>query len=972
MAKFKFKKVWLEPKVLLSLMSVIMASLTSFAQQSLWVGQSYRFDVTSSVMGITANLSWSTNGGYLSLSGSGFYRDVTVTQCFSGTATVTCEWDYKLTPNGSYTHTKREVTISCRDNQVSISPTSLKMAPGETRYVSYRHQYDNQYTSYAKPYFQCSDPSICSVSSSGEVTAIKAGTTYINVYSKISSVAPYCIVTVEKISPTSIQIPSSLEMTGGETKVISPILTPSNAQAVMTWSSSHPEIATVNNRGEIKALRPGETTISVMTDNGLSANCKLTVNKGKLTLSSDIPSGWVEKNTRISLIASQPNAKIYYTIDESIPNSSSSVYSSPITVDKNLIIKAYASLDGFYDSEIETFSYNIRDFVIQEIFPEQNQTVHNFAVPYVVFNQPLRRGDKSAIISFRNSKNQEIPHSIHIGENSLFISPDKSLESLTGYTITIPENFIESERGESNKEIVIDFNTGSKIIAISYGRENAAIVKSDGSLWTWGEQRFGQLGNGEIAWLCVETPIKIMDNVIDAELSFQRGVALKSDGSVWSWGRNDSGYLGCGNKQDQPEPVKILTGISKIYCGESTSAAIGDNGSLYMWGSNYYGQIGDGSNSTALSPKKILSNVRDVAVRYDHAAAIVDNSSIYAWGHNCHKEIFSYGSYGNGVEVKTPWRLSSYKGSAIATTEGNTIFIDDGTVNICGINYHGIFGNGLSETYIAGMIKPLSNIKEIKSAQSYILALDNNNSLWGWGNNEYGQIGAGHFSDVTKPYKIMDNVVYFSAGAENAAAILDNGDVYAWGNNSDKQLLGENTSSKVSVPTKIFSGPSVNQIESVGLICAKNLIGLDGRTVFVPRISPCDASVSSIIWSSSDDNIATVSPTGIVYGVSNGVANISATIESSDGTVWTAYSEIAVDEKASVHDFETDNDYILFSKNNTICLILPKVVDAIKLYDLHGHLISIKNNCNKAEFHDVSAGTYIIQSDNISKKILVE
>ncbi len=180
-------------KFLLSLMLTVITQSSALSQQALWVGQSYTFDVSSSVMGLTANMSWSTSGGYLSLSGSGLYRTITVTQYFSGTATVTCEWDYKLTGNGSYTHTKRQVTISCRDNQIFISPTSMTLTPGESRHVSYRHQYDNQYTSAANAYFQSSDPSICTISSSGEVIAKSPGTTYINVYSKVSSVSPYCI-----------------------------------------------------------------------------------------------------------------------------------------------------------------------------------------------------------------------------------------------------------------------------------------------------------------------------------------------------------------------------------------------------------------------------------------------------------------------------------------------------------------------------------------------------------------------------------------------------------------------------------------------------------------------------------------------------------------------------------------------------------------------------------------------------------
>ncbi|MDE6409787.1 MAG: Ig-like domain-containing protein [Muribaculaceae bacterium] len=190
----------------------IVSVLMGFCQQTMWVGETYNFDVTSSVVGLPANLSWSTNGGYLSLSGSGFYRQITITQYFSGTATVTCEWDYKLTASGSYTHTKRQITISCKNNQVSISPTSMTMSQGEKRYVSYSHQFSNQYTSAANPYFQSTNPEVASVDMyTGEVTAISPGTAYINVYSKISSGAPYCLVTVNQseavpAAPSNVKI----------------------------------------------------------------------------------------------------------------------------------------------------------------------------------------------------------------------------------------------------------------------------------------------------------------------------------------------------------------------------------------------------------------------------------------------------------------------------------------------------------------------------------------------------------------------------------------------------------------------------------------------------------------------------------------------------------------------------------------------------------------------------------------------
>lgn len=258
-------------KALLSFVLMMLISFSALSQQTLWVGQTYRFDVTSSVLGLTANISWSTSGGYISLNGSGFYRDITVTQYFSGTATVTCEWDYKLTGNGKYTHVKRQFTITCRDNKVSISPTTLNMVPGQTQYVSYRHQYDNQYTSAANAYYQSSDPSICTVSQSGQVIAIKPGTTYINVYSKISSVSPYCKVTVSKIDPTAVEIPSSINLIRGAQIKLTPTLTPLNATTDLTWYSSDEGIATVSSSGAVTGISRGNASIFVVTRNELTA-----------------------------------------------------------------------------------------------------------------------------------------------------------------------------------------------------------------------------------------------------------------------------------------------------------------------------------------------------------------------------------------------------------------------------------------------------------------------------------------------------------------------------------------------------------------------------------------------------------------------------------------------------------------------------------------------------------------------------
>ncbi len=448
----------------LSLLLILIIPSATKAQQSLWVGQSYTFDVTSAVMGLTANMSWSTSGGYLSLSGSGFYRTITVTQYFSGSATVTCEWDYKLTSNSSYTHMRKSVTITCRENKVSISPSSLTLSPGETSYVSYSHQYDNQYTSAANTYFQSTNPSVAAVNQhTGEVTAKAPGSTYINVYSKISSGAPYCLVTVKEVQPTSISIPHSLSLVAGDSKTISATLSPSNASSSLTWTSSNTNVATVSQSGNISALNPGTTNIKVTTANGLTATCALSVSepemdlvssapdnnstnvsvlstisakftcdifegtnfsgiklidayknivsgtaslngkqlsfqptkslsaltsytlqipegaiknkwntlntdsyaisfktgdKEKLSLSVTPEAGIVEAGTSVALTCSNSQAQIYYTIDNLLdPYKKGVLYNEPLKIEKSTTIKAYATMDGYIDSDLLTVSF---------------------------------------------------------------------------------------------------------------------------------------------------------------------------------------------------------------------------------------------------------------------------------------------------------------------------------------------------------------------------------------------------------------------------------------------------------------------------------------------------------------------------------------------------------------------------------------------------------------------------------------
>ena len=267
-------------KTLISfLLFVVLACFPLRAQFSLWVGEKFRCDATSAVIGITSDINWSYAGGSLTMTGSGLYRDIVIPRYFSGSATVTCSWRYRLYSGDTQKSMKKTWTFTCRDNMVSIYPTTLELEVGETGYLGYSHQYDNEYVSYSDAYFYSSSSNL-SVSKRGTVLAKAEGTGYVNVWSNVSSQTPYCTVYVKKkaLSPTSISIkPSELAIEEGKNGELKVIMSPEDAVATVSWRTEDSSIASVSSSGLVTGVSEGYTIIWAETDNGLAAKADVRV-----------------------------------------------------------------------------------------------------------------------------------------------------------------------------------------------------------------------------------------------------------------------------------------------------------------------------------------------------------------------------------------------------------------------------------------------------------------------------------------------------------------------------------------------------------------------------------------------------------------------------------------------------------------------------------------------------------------------
>jgi alpha-tubulin suppressor-like RCC1 family protein len=329
---------------------------------------------------------------------------------------------------------------------------------------------------------------------------------------------------------------------------------------------------------------------------------------------------------------------------------------------------------------------------------------------------------------------------------------------------------INSGVSDARSTPVTTFLGGTNWKQVSFGQECGAAIKTDGTLWTWGDNTYGQLGTNDTTQRNTPVPTFVggtnWKQVVCSRFHIS---AIKTDGTLWTWGRNSSGQLGTNDTTQRNTPVTTFLGGTNwksIFdgLGFAHSSAIKTDGTLWTWGGNSYGQLGHNDTIQRNTPTQlgIETTWKQVSCGTEHTIAIKSDGTLWTWGRN------SYGQLGINLT---------------GNTNGRTTPVT---------------------TFIGG-----TNWKNVSGGWYHTSAIKTDGTLWLWGRNDSSQLGTNDATQRNTPVTTFFGTTDWnkvSSGTEYTSAIKVDGSLWNWGRNDFRQLGINNTDTSKITPVTTFAG----------------------------------------------------------------------------------------------------------------------------------------------------------------------
>ena len=291
------------------------------------------------------------------------------------------------------------------------------------------------------------------------------------------------------------------------------------------------------------------------------------------------------------------------------------------------------------------------------------------------------------------------------------------------------------------------------IMSVAAGDHHIAVLRTDGGVWTWGRNAFGELGDGTQEARSIAAPVPNLMNVVSIKAGGAHNLALLDDGTVLAWGDNYYGPLGVDDIESSavPVPVTGLTDVRSIAAGSSHSLAIKNDGTLWAWGYSHYNW---GQEIWSATPTLVagLEQVIDVAAGYEHVVAVKSDGSVWAWGSSYSHQLGTGMLQWTFQATPVPVPNLANVTKVAANGDHTLALLADGTVWGWGRNSFGQLGDGTTQTRATPvMVTGLTDVVAIATTWSYSMAMKSDGSLWAWG---YGAPGVLPGADMHVPQPV--------------------------------------------------------------------------------------------------------------------------------------------------------------------------------------------------------------------------
>jgi alpha-tubulin suppressor-like RCC1 family protein len=306
----------------------------------------------------------------------------------------------------------------------------------------------------------------------------------------------------------------------------------------------------------------------------------------------------------------------------------------------------------------------------------------------------------------------------------------------------------------ANQSLPIQIGTANDWMTVSAGANHSLAVKTNGTLWAWGSGIFGQLGNGAFnnaTWTV--TQLGTANDWLKVSAGSAYSLAIKNTGTLWAWGLNTTGQLGIGSivNQNLPTQVGISSNWSEIEAGHEHALALDNLGFVWAWGNNTFGQLGDGTNTTSLSPIQIttIPGWLDISAGFDHSLFLNGFGFIFSCGNNTNGQLGDGTNSASNVMIPMTSTGTQFQYIAVSAGQTHSMAIqNNGTLSTCGLNNQGQLGLGnFANTNALTQVGIGTNWAAISAGFVHSEAMETTTDLWSAGRGLEGQLGVGSFTN---------------------------------------------------------------------------------------------------------------------------------------------------------------------------------------------------------------------------------